>query len=68
MTSFYLGTGPRDVGNICSFLGVSGGHTWHNYFYKNTQEVNEQIMEECQNNVDEGLGEKYALLSSRSWD
>ena len=27
MTAFYLGTGPRDVGNALYFLGVPGGHT-----------------------------------------
>ena len=35
MAVYYQGAGPRDISNVMSFLGVPGGHTFHNIFYKN---------------------------------
>ena len=35
MATYYLGVGPRDVGNTLSFLGVPGGLIFHNVFYDN---------------------------------
>ena len=55
MTSFYLGTGPQDVGNALSFLGVPGGNTWHNFYYENMETLNNVIMSQCQEMIDEGL-------------
>ena len=66
MTAFYLGTGPRDVGNALSFLGVPGGNTWHNFFYENMEKVNNVIMSECQEMIDEGLwNEIRATIKSK---
>ena len=34
MAVYYQGMGPRDIGNTMSFLGIPGGHAFHNLFYK----------------------------------
>ena len=53
--SFYVGTGGQDVGSILTFLGVPGGHSWHNIFHKNSETVNRRIIELCEVIVEEGL-------------
>ena len=66
MTAFYLGTGPQDVGNALSFLGVPGGLTWNNFFYENMDDVNKLIMDECQAIINEGLwNEIRATIKSK---
>ena len=53
--SFYVGTGGQDVASILTFLGVPGGHSWHNIFHKNSETVNRRIIELCEVIVEEGL-------------
>ena len=53
--SFYVGTGSQDVASILTFLGLPGGHSWHNLFHKNSETVNRRIIELCEVVVEEGL-------------
>ena len=55
LASFYLGTGAEDIGNALSFLGVPGGHSWKNHFFKHSEEVNSKIIGLCEEIVREGL-------------
>ena len=55
LASFYLGTGAEDIGNALSFLGVPGGHSWMNHFFKHSKEVNSKIIGLCEEIVREGL-------------
>ena len=52
---FYLGTGPEDVGNVLSFLGVPGGHLWENIYFKNSKLVNIEIVKLCGSIIEEGM-------------
>ena len=55
MAVYYHGAGSRDIGNTMSFLGVPGGHAFHNLFYKNMDSFTDKIHTELQEIVDEGF-------------
>ena len=41
-STYYLGTGPVDIGNALSFLGLPGGHAYCTNYYRNMEEVNKK--------------------------
>ena len=52
---YYQGLDLYDVDSIISFIGIPGGHTFHNLFYKNIDNLTEKMTKELQVIVDEGL-------------
>ena len=40
LSTYYLGTGPVDIGNALSFLGLPGGHAYCTNYSRNMEEVN----------------------------
>ena len=38
LTSFYISTVCQDFGSSMTFLGIPGGHSWHNIYSKNMEE------------------------------
>ena len=32
LSSFFIGTGGKDIGAVASFLGIPGGHNWERQF------------------------------------
>ena len=55
-STYYLGTGPIDIGNFLSFLGLPGGHAYCTDYYRNMDDVNKKLMDVCSEIVNEGLG------------
>ena len=55
MTVYYQRTRQRDVGNTMSFLGVPGGHTFYNMFYKQSDSFHHKMNEELEYIIDKGL-------------
>ena len=47
LTSFYIDTGHQDVGSSITFFIILGGHSWNNIYYKNMEELNRIVMQEC---------------------
>ena len=58
LSTYYLGTGPRDIRNSLGFYGIPGGHSFHGLYYGNMDEINENVMEICEEIVQEGLVEE----------
>ena len=58
ISTYYLGTGPRDIGNSLTFYGIPGGHSFHGLYYENMDEINEKVLEICEDIVQDGLVEE----------
>ena len=52
---YYQGCGPHDIGNTMSLLGVTGGHTFRNIFYKNINIFTNTINDKLKLIFNEGL-------------
>ena len=69
LASFYLGTGADDIGNALSFMGVPGGHSWKNHFFRHSEEVNSKIIGLGEEIVREGLeGEITSVIKEKLGD
>ena len=58
LATYYMGVGPRDIGNSLGFYGIPGGHSFHGLYYENMDEINKNVMEVCEEIVQEGLLEE----------
>lgn len=44
LTSYYLGTGPYEIGNVLLLLGAPSGHSWYNIYNANMDMVDKDII------------------------
>ena len=48
LSSYYIGTGPADIGNVAAFLGMPGAHSFSRNYYDSSEHVNDLIISHCQ--------------------
>ena len=69
LASIYLGTGHHDIANAISFLGIPGGHSWHNKYFEKRDKINQDIIELCECIIEESLvNEIKAVMKDKLGD